>query len=184
MSNWPDKNFITGKESNQTFFCASPNSGVYSKVLKFSLTCQNWQEQISPVLQEKFTLPSSYTVMYHHFVKCILEVLCDKVSLAPPFLLKLSHLLLLHIYITQNAFQQVVWASCLQSQRGLWENKYTVVHKLTMLVCVCSLALAQNANCLVAALHSGPVGLLWVLFFFCDWFLPLWLLNVSPKWWV
>ena len=97
-------------------------------------------------------------------MKCIPEVVCDKsvfggpifpqpASSAPTSLLHLPECLSTRgvslAFNLRGACEQI--NMLLLPTQPLWTPG-----------CVWSLALAQNVNCLVAALHSGPVGLLWV----------------------
>lgn len=123
-------------------------------------------ENISPVLKDETLFPFLFThPVYHRFEKGIPEVVCNNLYLASPFPLNLSHLLLLYFH---HYFPECLSTRGVSLAFNLWGVSEQInillltTQPLWTLGCVCNLALARNVNCLVAALHSGPVGLLWV----------------------
>lgn len=103
--------------------------------------------------------------VYHRFEKYIPEVVCNNLSSASPFPLNLSHLLLLYFHHYFPECLSTRGVSLAFNLSGVSEQINILLlttQPLWTLGCVCNLALARNVNCLVAALHSGPVGLLWV----------------------
>lgn len=129
---------------------------VCSEVLKFS--------QITPD-QSRLKGKIHPPILYHQFMNSILEGGDDKVSLAPPISPKSA---LIYFYST-STFPRMPFndggelvAFDLGGAREQINTLLPASRPLPELWGVSAKpALAQNANCLVAALHCGPVKLLW-----------------------